>query len=45
MGVLLGVHMGVWRFLMIKYNRATVVPKSGVHNLQAVVTVPVELRK
>ncbi len=30
---------------MVKYNRATIVPKSGVRNLQAVVTVPIELRE
>lgn len=29
---------------MVKYNRATIVPKHGVRNLQAVVTVPIELR-
>ena len=30
---------------MLKYNRATIAKKSGVRNLQAVVTVPIELRE
>ena len=29
----------------MKYNRATIAKKSGVRNLQAVVTVPIELRE